>query len=293
MLRYYASLIAIFALLVSCGDKKNSDSSSGGSTTTGTTLAKVNGETLTLEDLLQQFPAEYRDQVRGKDLQDAIDTWVNTQLLAQEGTRKGLDKDPGVEVVMRFRKSDAIARRLLEQDITNTVTVLPAELDSAYNADKAKYRSDKEQFRASHILVASIDEAQGLYSRLNKGDDFAKLAGEYSGDKQSAPNGGDIGFFTADQIDPDFAKAIVKLKVGEYSGPVKTNYGYHLIKLTDRKPAGSDPDPVEVKNKISQELLSKKQADVFQSLMESLKKSAKIERFSPPGLDLPDVPSQG
>lgn len=293
MFKYFISLAAIFSILIACGDKKSSENTNSGAAATGTILAKVNSETLVLEELLQQFPAEYRDQVRGKDLQDAIDTWVNTQILAQEGTRKGLDKDPGVEAVMRFRKSDAIARRLLEQDVTNAVTVLPSEIDSAYNADRDKYKSDKEQLRASHILVATIDEAEGLYNRLKKGDDFAKLAGDYSADKQSASNGGDIGYFNAEQIDPDFAKAIAKLKVGEYSGPVKTNYGYHIIKLTDRKPAGSERDPIEVKATISQQLLAKKQADVFQSLMDSLKLGAKIERFSPPGLELPDVPSQG
>ncbi len=294
MTRFLALFGAATILLVSCGQKQNSDGATSAPVPKGATvLAKVNGETLTLEDLKLQLPAEYRDQLAGKDLQDAVDTWVNTVLLAQMGEKMGIDKSPEIAAVMRFRRADAIARRLVELEVTNKTLVTPAEVDSAYNADKAQYTVDKDRYRASHIVLGSKAEAEGVYNRLKKGDDFAKLAQEYSTDKQTAANGGDLNYFTADQasqFDPAFGKAVLSLKVGEYSAPVQTAYGFHIIKLTDIMKAGTSLDSVEVKSRILDQLKTAKQGQAFGQLIDSLKAKAKIERFPAPGLDLQAAP---
>jgi parvulin-like peptidyl-prolyl isomerase len=290
MYKYLISAIAIFSIIISCGDKKAGDASTTSNPSNGTVLAKVNGETLTYEDLLQQFPTEYRDQIHGKDLQDAVDTWVNTQLLSEAGTRKGLDKDPNVLAVLKFRKSDAIARRLVENDITNGIAVTPAEIDSAFNEVKGNY------VRASHILVKTSDEAEAIYNRLKKGDDFGKLAADYSLDKMSAANGGDIGYFTleeAGQLGNSFAQTLGSLKVGEFSKPVQSDYGYHLIKITSRPTDEKGTVPMELSGRLSQDILREKQNKAYNDLLDSLKKDAKIERFTPPGLGLEDIPKQG
>jgi peptidyl-prolyl cis-trans isomerase C len=287
MTKYFTLIGTALILLISCGAKQKTESTSTTPNTTGgTVLAKVNSAVLTFEDLKLQLPIEYRDQLRGKDLQDAIDTWVNTELLAQLGQEMGVDKSPEIAAVMRFRKADAIARRLVEIEVTNKTAVQPSEVDSAYNADKESYKVDKDKMRASHILVGSQEEADAIYTRLKKGDDFAQLAQDYSVDRQSAAQGGDIGYFSADQIDPEFGKAAEKLKVGEYSQPVKTKYGFHLIKLTDRMVAGTSLNSVEVKSKIEEGLKAAKQGQAFNQLLDSLKAKAKIERFTPAGLGL-------
>ncbi len=294
MTRFLALFGAAAILLVSCGQKQNTDGTTSAPVPKGATvLAKVNGETLTLEDLKLQLPAEYRDQLAGKDLQDAVDTWVNTVLLAQMGEKMGIDKSPEIAAVMRFRRADAIARRLVELEVTNKTLVLPAEVDSAYNADKAQYTVDKDRYRASHIVLGSKAEAEGVYNRLKKGDDFAKLAQEYSTDKQTASTGGDLNYFTADQanqFDPAFGKAVLSLKVGEYSEPVQTAYGFHIIKLTDIMKAGTSLDSLEVKTRIADQLKTAKQGLAFSQLIDSLKAKAKIERFPAPGLDLQAAP---
>ena len=191
----------------------------------------------------------------------------------------GIDKSPEIAAVMRFRRADAIARRLVEVEVTDKTKIWPAEVDSAYNADKAQYTVDKDRYRASHIVVSSKPEAEGVYNRLKKGDDFAKLAQEYSTDKQTAPNGGDLNYFTADQaiqFDPEFGKTILKLKVGEFSEPVQTAYGYHIIKLTDIMRAGTSLDSVEVKTRIADQLKTARQGQAFNQLIDSLKAKAKI-----------------
>jgi peptidyl-prolyl cis-trans isomerase C len=293
MIKFLALIMMAPILLVSCGKKQETTGAS--STTTaggGTLLATVNGEKLTYEDLQLQFPAEYRDQLRGQDLQSAVDTWVNTMLLAQMGEKMNIDKSPEIAAIMRFRKADAIARRLVDLEITQKTVVTPAEVDSAYNADKDQYKIPEDRMHASHILLSSKEEAEAVYNRLKKGDDFAKLAMDYSIDRQSAANGGDLPAFTADQatqFDPAFGKAVQNLKVGEFSQPVKTAYGYHIIKLTDLLKAGTSLDSADVKNKISEDLRTSKQSQAFAELVQSLKAKAKIEIFTPPGLDLDSV----
>jgi peptidyl-prolyl cis-trans isomerase C len=283
---------AALLIIISCGSKQKTESTStvpAGSTV----LAKVNGEVLTYENLKLQFPSEYRDQLRGKDLQNAIDTWINTELLSQKGRVLGLDKGPEMDAIMRFRTNDAIAGRVLESEVTNKAFVSQAEIDSAYNADKGKYIVNEDRLRASHIMVGTEPEAQAIYNRLKKGDDFTKLAQDYSLDKQTSAQGGDMGYFTAEQayqFDPDFGGATSKLKVGEYSQPVKSKYGYHIIMLTDLMKAGTSLDIEKVKTDISDGLKKVKQNLAFSTLLDSLKLSAKIERFTPPGLDLETAP---
>lgn len=285
MNRLFTLIGAALLTIISCGSNQKTQSTSN-APAGSTVLAKVNGEVLTYEDLKLQFSAEYRDQLRGKDLQNAIDTWVNTELLAQKGRKLGLDKGQEMAAIMRFRENDAIAGRVIESEVTNKAVVSQAEIDSAYNAEG-------DRLRASHIMVGTEPEAQAIYNRLKKGDDFTKLAQDYSLDKQTGAQGGDMGYFTASQaaqFDSNFADATSKLKVGEYSQPVKSKYGYHIVMLTDIIKAGSSPDSVGIKSQISEELKKAKQNQAFAGLIDSLKLAAKIEKFTPPGFDLEMAP---
>ena len=281
MLKYILPIALIAAVLVSCGGQKKPQ---------GTVLAKVNDQVLTLEDVLYQLPPVYRDQFRGKDLQDAVDNWINTQLLYQQAVKAGADKDPEVQAVIRFRTTDAVARHYFEKRLADTMIVTPNDVDSAFEAQRESFKLDKDRLRASHILVGSKEEAEGIYNRLKKGDDFSRLASEYSLDRQTSASGGDLGYFTADLIDPAFAAAALKLKIGEFSVPVKTPYGYHIIMLTDHQTAGASVDSVEVKSKITEDLVMTRQNQYLNDLLASLKKEAKIEKFSPPEAGFPALP---
>jgi peptidyl-prolyl cis-trans isomerase C len=288
MTKLFALIGAAFLIFISCGSKQKTEGASQ-APAGGTVLAKVNGKVLTYEDLQQQFSADERGQLRGKDLQNAIDTWVSTELLAQQGEKLGLDKGPEMDAIMRFRRNDAIAGRVLDHEMALKANVSQREIDSAYYAQKENYKLNEDRLRASHIIVRSQEEAQAIYNRLKKGDDFANLAQEYSIDKQTAANGGDLGYFSADQasqFDPAFSKAVLKLKVGEYSQPVETKYGFHIIKLTDVMKEGTSLDSMTVKNEISDGLKKAKQGQAFNSLIDSLKAAGSVEKFTPPGLDL-------
>ena len=112
-------------------------------------------------------------------------------------------------------------------------------MKKAYDTEAAKI-AQTERVRARHILVNSEQEAKQIIERLNKGEKFEDLAKQYSLDG-SKEYGGDLGYFSAGEMVPEFSKAAFALQPGELSPPVKTDFGWHVIKLEDRKKGGAQP----------------------------------------------------
>lgn len=245
----------------------------------GTNLARVNDEVLTLEELLYQVPPDLRDQMKSEGLSEVVENWINTELLYQMAIERGLDDDPEVKAIIKAGIRDAVARRLIDIELGNNVIISPATVDSIYVSQRDSYRLNEDRFRASHIYSESAADLDAVYKRLEKGDVFAALARDYSQDRQSAERGGDIGYFGVDDIDPAFVAAARRLEVGAYSKAVKTGYGYHIIKLTDRQKAGEVLDSLEAKGKIYESLYTARHAEAFSELLENLKTAAKIERY--------------
>ncbi|HAM53642.1 MAG TPA: hypothetical protein DCP92_24220 [Nitrospiraceae bacterium] len=149
------------------------------------------------------------------------------------------------------------------------------EVKDYYDAHKSEFAANGK-VRASHILVKTEDEANKIYDQLRKGGDFAKIAREKSIDTASAKNGGDLGFFSRGQMVPEFEKVAFTLKKGEVSRPVKTPYGYHIIKVTDKQ-EGTVMDFDKVKDILTQKMTAEKQKELFDSYINTLKNSYKPE----------------
>lgn len=140
-----------------------------------------------------------------------------------------------------------------------------------------KGQKPETEMKARHILVETEAEAKAIKVRLDKGEDFAKIAGEVSKDPGSKAEGGDLGFFTKDRMVAPFSEAALKLNVGQVSEPVKTQFGYHLIKLEDKR---ERPVPAfsEMKQQIEAYLARKAQQDIILVL----RQKSKIERLDTP-----------
>ena len=146
-----------------------------------------------------------------------------------------------------------------------------AVTDDAMNKvydEAAKQMGNEQEVRARHILVPSEDEAKAILAEVKKGADFAELAKEKSKDPGAAAEGGDLGYFGKDQMVPEFAEAAFKLDKGQVSDPVKTQFGWHIIKVEDKrtKPV---PEFDKVKDQIETYVARKAQADSFTKLRES------------------------
>ncbi|KFZ41855.1 peptidylprolyl isomerase [Anoxybacillus flavithermus] len=170
----------------------------------------------------------------------------------------------GEEAIRDMVKLDLLRQKAAMEDIK----VSDEELRKYYNEYKPKVK-------ASHILVADEKTAKEIKGKLEKGEDFAKLAKEYSKDTGSAQNGGDLGWFGPGKMVEEFEKAAYALNVGEISDPVKTQFGYHIIKVTDKEKKKSFD---EMKEEIEFEVKkSKLDTSKVQSKLDKLMKEANVD----------------
>ncbi len=157
---------------------------------------------------------------------------------------------------------------LQEKAAISDIKVTDKELQEAY-------KNAKPEIKARHILVADEKTAKEVEAKLDKGEDFAKLAKEYSTDTGSAQNGGDLGWFGAGKMVPEFEEAAYKLKKNEISEPVKSEYGYHIIQLLDKKEKESYD---KMKDKLEYDLkVSKIDPAKVQTKLDALVKEAAVK----------------
>ena len=163
------------------------------------------------------------------------------------------------------------------------IAVNPAEIEEVIRADKANKDLTEEQIKAkvNDEIAAKEAKAKEVLAKVQKDPaNFAQIAKENSEDTTTAVKGGELGFFAAQEMVPEFSKAAFAMKPNTVSGLVKTQFGYHIIKVTDRMAAGQEPYE-KVKNDIKAYLQNQRELQAIDNLVESLKKSANIEYVNP------------
>ncbi len=253
------------------------------------TLAKVDGLEITDDDVkiaLEDIGPTLPEQLQGPQRDAyALDYLIDMKLAAKKFIADKTAATP--EIV---HKTDYYKDKVLMEAVLGGVAKTAAS-DAAMHKtydDAAKAQKPEEEVHASHILVETEDQAKDVEKRLKAGEDFAKVATEVSKDPGS--QGGDLGWFTKDRMVPEFAEAAFKLKKGEISEPVKSQFGWHVIRLEDKRTKEFPPFD-EVKDQISNYVAQKAQTE----LVMNLRKNAKIERTEPaPGADAgPDAGALG
>ncbi len=199
--------------------------------TASPTIATVNGEVITeleRQAHLEQFKA------RGQTATDeqVLEELITLELMRQEAVKQGLDKSAEIEVEMKTMRARVLANALLN-NVTSTIDTSDEALKAEY--DKQVAQANAQEYNASHILLEDETKAKEIIIELDGGADFAEAAKKYS-TGPSGENGGDLGWFDAGAMVPEFSAATAELEVGKYSAtPVKTQFGYHIIKLSDKR----------------------------------------------------------
>jgi peptidyl-prolyl cis-trans isomerase C len=197
-------------------------------------LAVVNG---------REIPALYGELVKREIAQSQPDSpqldarvresLINLELLSRAALDKGLDKDPRLAASLDIRRKDMLAKAYLE-DYVKAHPVTDAEIQAMY--DKAKAEAVEPEYHARHILVKTEAEAKKIIADLGKKAKFEDLAKKYSQDPGSAKNGGVLDWSDRRAFVPEFSDALAGLKKGETTKtPVKTQFGYHIIRLDDTR----------------------------------------------------------
>lgn len=276
--------------------------------------ADLNQEINIIMPMNQPFHGKISDEKMKKVRSDAMNILVDYELRAQDARSKGIKIPQAVideemsKMIKKFKSKEALAaaykgagftnktflrimeRRLLAEkilvsEVDGKVSVTPEKMKNYYDSNASKYNMP-EQFRASHILV-KVDpgsnqeqrmsyraNADAILKRIKNGEKFEEIAINES-DDPSKIKGGDLGYFHSGQAVLEFDEALAKMKVGETSDVVESLHGFHIIRLTDRRPPRQIPFD-DIQDKIKKDLISTQKSSLLEEWMSGLYKKAKI-----------------
>jgi len=242
-------------------------------------VARVNGFELRrtdVEEAARGLSPQARQQPPDKIYAALLDQMIGTTLVAQAARKAKIQDEPETKRRLALVQDQVMAQLYVDKMIQKGMS--DAKLKAKY--DKLiKDAPPREEINARHILLANEADAKAVIEQLKKGGDFAALAGEKSTDPAGKSSGGDLGWFSKEQMVPEFATAAFKLKKGEITEtPVKTQFGWHVIKLEDRRTA-KPPTFEQVKPQLADEVAR----DLIGEKMKELRTAAKIEVFNADG----------
>ena len=238
-------------------------------------VATVNGEKILRSDVARaqdQVPEQYRGFPLVMLFDPLVNAIINTKLAAAEARKNGLHEDPGFLERMARIEDQVLQREAMTHRINDRVT--DEALHERYDR-QVMDMGTTEQVKARHIVVETEAEAEDLIQRIGDGVDFAELARKHS-TGQSASAGGDLGYFAHGDTAPEFSDAAFAMEPGAISEmPVQTSYGWHVIKVEDRRRA--DPPTFE---EARENLAVEMSEEIGAAYIEEMRAEATIERFS-------------
>lgn len=278
--------------------------------------ATVNGKEIYLSEVEKELEslkakhAELFKGAKGKEYEktfkeNILDSMIEKELVVQEAKKQGI-KVSEKEVESRYNQmkkmfpstksfEEALKKagltpskfkvRLREQilmdkiwtKVTKGIEVTEEEMAKYYEKNKDRFK-EPEKVKTRHIILGSEKEAKDILKKLKDGGDFAKLAKKYSMDTATKDQGGSLDWMTREQLAPEFADAAFRLNPGEISEVVKTQYGFHIIKLEEKK-TEHQKSFEEAKEQVKQELLRERQTKKYQAWVKKLRKKAKIKIY--------------
>ncbi|MEZ5782840.1 MAG: peptidylprolyl isomerase [Rhizobiaceae bacterium] len=236
-------------------------------------VATVNGQPITeselkiaITDLDPQFARLPAEQQRAA----ALSALIELRVMADEAVAKGLDKDPDFQLRMAMLNQRALHSEVVDKEVSKSIT--DEEIRARYDKEIAAQPPENE-VHARHILVKTKEEADDIIKQLDGGADFEKLAGEKTEDPSGKTSGGDLGYFGAGQMVPEFEKAAFALEPGSYTKePVQSQFGWHVIKVEDKR-AKQPPAFDDVKEQLRNVVLREK----YFELAKKLRAEAKVD----------------
>ena len=273
-----AALLLALPIVSACS--KNSSSNSSSETQASASdpvVARVNGVDIKQSDLAlaeEDLGADMQGVSPEARREHLISYLADIIMVTQAADKKKLSDNPEFKRRLAFLRNKLLMGYELQEEAKSAVN--DEALHQTYN-DAVKSMGGQEEVRARHILVETEDEAKAIVDQLKGGADFAALAKEKSKDPGSAQNGGDLDFMGKSELVPEFADVAFKMYPGQTSNPVKTQFGWHVIKLEEKR--NRQPPPYDaLKDRIEAFVMRKAQTE----LVTQLRESAKVERLDKP-----------
>lgn len=242
----------------------------------GAVVASVNGKQITENDVRlaeAEIGADLGNLPEATKRRVLVEYLIENQLLAEAAEADKLGQGQGFDERMAYWRRRALRDSYFDKSVKGAVSDVEAK--KFYDAQVGQLKPQSE-IEARHILVESQDKAKEIFEKIAHGADFAKMAAEFSKDPGTKDDGGKLGYFGRGQMVPQFEEAAFKLKEGEISQPVETQFGWHLIKVEarrDRQPPSFD----QVKDRIVASMIHSK----AQEIVGALRAKAKLEYLDP------------
>jgi peptidyl-prolyl cis-trans isomerase C len=245
-------------------------------------ILKVDGQSVTKSEVIASWNSMFPngkvpdfDKMQGDVRENILRGIATEKVLMKKALDAKMDDDADVKARIEQLKGKVMLQVFLEKQAAARVS--DADIHKRLDAENAKLK-DKKQARARHILVKTKAEAEGILAKLKSGSKFDELAKKLSLDKTSGEKGGELGFFGADDMVPEFSKVVFAMKAGDISVPVETSFGWHIIKLEEVRPV----PPVAfdtVKDQYAEELRSK----ALEQYVGEVVSKSEIREVSPDG----------
>ncbi|HOA83423.1 MAG TPA: peptidyl-prolyl cis-trans isomerase [Thermodesulfovibrio thiophilus] len=260
-------LLFTFAFIFACSQSKDD------------VIIKAGSSKLTKQDLqedLKSFPPQTKAFLSSPEgLNRLKDELIKREVLYEEAKKKGLAKSEDFKKRMEEFKKITLINMLLEQELKAVQQdVTEQEAREYYDKHKDEFIKPTER-RLSQIVVKNEDEAKKVYEKIDKGEEFEKIAKELSTDEKTKASGGDLGFFKKGQLNQQIENAVFSLRKGQVSMPLTYKGELYIFKVTDVK--GTPVEFDQIKSQLIEQLKAKKQQDWFNSYIEELKKKHKVE----------------
>lgn len=227
-----------------------------------------------VNEFLQSIGPQNAMQLQNEEgTKKIVNELVNHELMYLDALDSNLEAEAEFQAELEKVKANLIKQYSIQKLLAGA-SLDQAEVEKYYEENKAMF-AESEKVRASHILVDSEEAALGIIENIESGSAFENQARE-SSSCPSKERGGDLGEFQRGSMVPEFEEAAFNMEIGEISGPVKTQFGYHIIKLIDKKPASEKPFEA-VKSGIENQLLGTKQQEIYFAKIDELKAKFKVE----------------
>ncbi len=245
----------------------------------GKVLATIDKDKITVEEFnkeLDKIPMNMKMMVATQSgKKNYLDTLIAKKLLLREAAKSNVEQEKEFQTRLADIKEQLIIESVLKKKVASDAKLSDEEAKKYYETNKDQFKKDQE-INTRHIVVKTEEEARQIKDKIQNGEDFAELAKKYSIDPNAKASGGEVGFHTKGTLLPEYEEVAFKLtKVGQMSGIVKSQFGYHIIRLEGSKPPSFVPFE-EVKDFIKQKMAQEKQKEIVQKYIEDLKKTAKI-----------------
>lgn len=228
-----------------------------------------------LEHLLELVPESSRQQLAAPERRrQFVKSWMEIMVFYQEALSQGLEKNSEFQDRLEFFKKQILVEHFREH-LLSDVTVNETEVEEFYTTNRERFRVPPK-VRASHILLSSREEAQKVREALDRGESFEELTQDHSLDRSSREEGGELGWIEAGRAVPEFEQAAFALEPGAYSNPVETQFGWHIIRVSEKREAEySSLD--EVRGPLTEQLLNQKRRELLDDISADLFKKYEVK----------------